>query len=259
MPVKIAVVQQETLAGAVELNRSKALSFARQAIAAGADLILFHEELLVGCVSNPLELAEPVDGPTTQAFQTLLRGTPSQILYGLTERDQGRCYIAATLVGASGVRANYRKAHLWWREGGLRHEPSFYHAGDRLVTFNVAGHKSGVMICYDGDFPEMTRSYANLDCTMLFWLNNRPHRGHAEVRPLAAGNSMIIAASCCCGRSESGRIYRGGSNITDHDGTLLAEIWDDEGIIYASVDPAQVLAARRENPLYRGQRRDLYV
>ena len=58
-------------------------------------------------------------------------------------------------------------------------------SNNELVTFPVKGHKSGVMICYDGDFPEMTRAYANLDCRMLFWLNNRGSRGHAEVTRLA--------------------------------------------------------------------------
>ena len=114
------------------------------------------------------------------------------------------------------------------------------------------------MICYDGDFPEMTRSYANLGCALLFWMNNRGSRGHAEVKDLAYRNSMIIAASCCCGPDERGRACRGGSNITDADGTLLAEIWDEEGIILADVSPARALDLRAQNPWYRGRRPDLY-
>jgi len=156
------------------------------------------------------------------------------------------------------VIANYRKTHLWWKASGLRHEPSFYSPGDRLVTFEVKGHKSGVMICYDGDFPEMTRSYANLGCAMLFWLNNRGSRGPEEVKNLAETNSMIMATACCCGRDESGSVCRGGSNITDAHGKLLAEIWDREGVIFAEVDPEQVPQIRRDNPWYRPQRRDLY-
>ena len=69
MPVKIAVVQQAGQPGQVEANRQKAVGFAAQALEQGADAILFHEELLVGYVDNLRELAEPVDGPTTQAFR----------------------------------------------------------------------------------------------------------------------------------------------------------------------------------------------
>src|ERR1051326_2600243 len=46
--VKIAVVQQDGNPGQVEANRKKALGFATQALAQHADVILFHEELLVG-------------------------------------------------------------------------------------------------------------------------------------------------------------------------------------------------------------------
>ena len=114
------------------------------------------------------------------------------------------------------------------------------------------------MICYDGDFPEMTRAYANLGCAVLFWMNNRGSRGHEEIVDLSSRNSMIIASSCCCGPNESGKVCRGGSNVTDADGRLLSEIWDEEGVIVAEVDPAKGLDLRRENPWYQGRRADLY-
>ena len=256
--VRIAVVQQDSVPGAVEKNRSKALAFAEEALGQGADIILFHEELLIGYVENLKELAETADGPTSRAFQSLLARSGALVLWGLTERAGDKNYIAATLVGSGGVLANYRKTHLWWKENGLRHEPTFYEPGQELVTFTVKGHKSGVMICYDGDFPEMTRSYANLGCSMLFWLNNRGSRGYAEVKPLAVANSMVIAAACCCGKNERGSPCRGGSNITSYNGSLLAEIWDHERAIYADVDPAAALKARDVNPWYVGRRGDLY-
>lgn len=258
MPVRIAVVQQESIPGAVDANRVKALGFAREALAGGAGLILFHEELLVGYVENLRDLAEEVNGPTTQAFREVLKGTDSLVLYGLTEREGADCYVAATLVGAGGVVTNYRKTHLWWRSKGLRHEPAFYKPGDALVTFDLKGHKCGIMICYDGDFPEMTRSYANLGCEIVFWLNNREARGHDEVRPLSRANSMIIAASCCCGRDETGHECEGASNVTDADGKLLVEIRGREGVIFADVEPERVPQLRANNPWYVGRRPELY-
>jgi (R)-amidase len=256
--LRIAVVQQAGNPGQVDENRRKALDFARQALDERADIVLFHEELLVGYVENLRELAEPVDGPTTRAFQALLKDTQSLVLYGLTEREGDQYFIAATLVGTDGVVANYRKTHLWWKAEGLRHEPTFYDPGNALVTFRLKGHTCGVMICYDGDFPEMARSYANLGCSMLFWLNNRGSRGYEEVKPLAARNSIVMATSCCCGPNEQGGPCRGGSNIVDARGDLLAEIWDEEGVILADVDPDEVAALRATNPRFTGQRRDLY-
>jgi (R)-amidase len=256
--VRIAVVQQETRPGAVEANRATAIRFAREALRNDADVILFHEALLVGYVPHIHDLAETIDGPSTRAFQQLLQGSDALIIYGLVERDGTDFHTSAVVIAADGIVAQYRKTHLWWQADGVRHEPSFFRPGDKLVTFDVKGHKTGVMICYDGDFPEMTRAYANLGCAMLLWLNNRGSRGHREVLPLVRANTIIMATSCCCGKNEAGTACGGGSNITDKDGKLLAEIWDKEGVIYADVEPSTVPAARNQNPWFRGQRQDLY-
>jgi predicted amidohydrolase len=257
-PVRIAVVQQDGNPGQVEINRRKALDNAEKALIQKAEIILFHEELLVGYDKNLHQLAEPVQGVTSQAFQKLLKGSGSLIIYGLTEKDNDNYYISAPVVSKDGVIANYRKTHLWWKAEGLRHEPTFYAPGDKLVTFLYRDYKCGIMICYDGDFPEMTRSYANLDCSMVFWMNNRGSRGPEEVKGLAAGNSMIMAVSCCCGKNEEGDPCAGGSNITGPEGEVFAEIWDKEGIIVADVFPGKVSELRKANPWYTGLRPELY-
>jgi len=256
--VRIAVVQQDGNPGQVRANLEKALHFAEEALSQNADVILFHEELLVAYVENARELAEPVDGPTSRAFQDLLRGTDALVIYGLTEKDHNDYYISAPIVSEDGVIENYRKTHLWWKADGLRHEPTFYKPGNKLVTFDVKGYKSGIMICYDGDFPEMTRSYANLGCKLLFWMNNRGSRGHEEVKDLAYRNSMIIPTACCCGLNEVGGLCEGGSNITGAKGELITDIWNKEGLIIADVNPGEVSQIRENNPWFTGLRPGLY-
>jgi predicted amidohydrolase len=256
--VRIAVIQQDGNPGQVSANLKKALHAAEKALDQDADVILFHEELLIGYADNARELAEPVNGPTSKAFQDLLQGTDALVIYGLTEKDHNDYYISAPIISADGVIDNYRKTHLWWKAEGLRHEPTFYKPGNKLVTFDVKGYKSGIMICYDGDFPEMTRSYANLGCKMLFWMNNRGSRGHAEVKDLAYRNSMIIPTACCCGLNEIGDHCEGGSNITGAKGELISEIWNKEGVIIADVNPGEVPKIREENPWFTGMRPDLY-
>jgi (R)-amidase len=261
MTLRIAVVQQNGNFGRPAENRQKALDFAAQALDQKAQVILFHEELLVGYVDDPRPQAESVNGQTTRAFIDLLKSRQSDalIIYGLTERDGKDYYIAAPVVSAQGVVVNYRKTHLWWKTPGMRHEPTFYRSGDRLVTFDAQGHRCGLMICYDGDFPEMTRSYAQLGCSVVFWMNNRLSRGNEEVRDLARRNSMILATSCCCGVNENGDTCRGGSNITAEHGRPLAEIWDREGVIVADVDPDLALRVRQNNPWFNGLRPELYA
>ena len=113
MSLRIAVVQQDGNPGKPEENLHKALRFARQALDRDADVILFHEELLVGYTPDLRDLAEPVDGPSTRAFQDLLQGSDSLIIYGLTERNgDGEYFISAPVVSATGLVENYRKTHL---------------------------------------------------------------------------------------------------------------------------------------------------
>jgi len=256
--LRIAVVQQDHNPGQVEVNRRKALEAASRALEMGADIILFHEELLIGYHPDARALAEPLDGPTTQAFMRLLRGSPALVVYGLTERAGEAFFISAPVVSGEGVLDVYRKTHLWRWEPGLRDETALYTPGSRLVTFEHCGARCGIVICYDGDYPEMARAYARRGCAVLLWLNNRGSRGHAETRDLAARNSLIVAAACCSGSDEKGRACRGGSNITGPSGELLAELWDREGILSAAVDPAAALQARASNPWYAAWRPQLY-
>ena len=257
--IRIAVVQQHSNHGKVSENRAKAIGYAKQALEQGAEIVLFHEGLLVGYVPNYRELAETVDGETTRAFQKLLKNKEAIIVYGLTEKSGDNFYISAPVVSADKVIANYRKTHLYWKGRGLmRQETKYFSAGDKLVTFNFKGVKIGIMICYDGDFPETARSYANMGCEILLWLNNRGAMSHEEVKPQAERNSIIIAATCVCGMNEMGAVCRGGSNITDADGSLLAEIWDDEGYAIADVFPQKIADLRKENDRFLGQRGDLY-
>ena len=83
------------------------------------------------------------------------------------------------------------------------------------------GGKFGLLICYDGDFPEMFRAYAKLGCDGVLWMNNRCSRGPDD-GPMAAAraNSLVIAATCCCGVDEIGQECPGLSHILGADGSL---------------------------------------
>lgn len=257
--MKIAVVQQNHNPGGVRENRNKALGFAEQALNGGADIVLFHEELLIGYHPDAAALAEPLHGETTQAFLRLLKNRSASIVYGLTERDGDKLYISAPVVRAGGIVANYRKTHLWWNARGVRDETALITPGDRLVTFEQDGAKIGILICYDGDFPEMFRAYARMGCDVVLWLNNRDSREHSDgPDEAAARNSLIIATACCCGVDEVGHVCRGMSNVVDSDGALLSELDGREGIVSAVVDVAKARRLRTENPWFRGLRPELY-
>lgn len=259
--LRIACVQQNHNPGGVNENRAKALRSAREALEAGADIVLFHEELLIGYHSDVRTLAEPADGETTRAFRALLAemNSDARIVYGLTERRGDQYHISAPVVSREGLQAIYRKTHLWWKTPGLRCEPDTYTPGEGLVTFEHKGGKFGLLICYDGDFPEMFRAYAKLGCDGVLWMNNRCSRGPDD-GPMAAAraNSLVIAATCCCGVDEIGQECPGLSHILGADGSLRTPPLTGEGMVMADVDISLPARLRKENPLYTGARFDLY-
>ena len=82
-----------------------------------------------------------------------------------------------------------------------------------------------LLICYDGDFPEMTRACANLGCSIVFRMDNRGSRELVEVKELSCRNPMIVASSCCDRLDENESICRGGSTLL----MLIEVCYQDSG------------------------------
>lgn len=66
-----------------------------------------------------------------------------------------------------------------------------------------------------------------------------------------------MPTACCCGKDELSQDCPGGSNITNYDGKLLAEIWNKEGVIYTDV-PGAALKTRLDSPMHSSRRPDIY-
>lgn len=78
------------------------------------------------------------------------------ICIGLAEYDDGVAYNSAFVYGDDGSQlARFRKIQLFGPG-----EQSIFAFGDAHATFAYRGHKFGVLICYDVEFPEHTRALA---------------------------------------------------------------------------------------------------
>ena len=64
----------------------------------------------------------------------------------------GRLHNSSALVDGDGVRAVYRKLHLWGEE------PRWFVPGDKAAPIVETRHgRIGLGVCYDIEFPELTR------------------------------------------------------------------------------------------------------
>jgi predicted amidohydrolase len=137
-----------------------------QAARQKADLVVLGETLTYANTGRKFaEVAEPIPGPSTQYFGELAKKYNLYIVPGLVERDRHLIYNTAALIGPDGsVVGKYRKTCLPRSEidGGIA-------PGGDYPVFDTRFGKVGLMICYDGFFPEVARELANRGAEVIAW------------------------------------------------------------------------------------------
>ena len=161
---RIAVGQFAPIPG--DLDENLAQMDEQAAALAGADLIVFPELALTGEMFDRTQAeraAESLPGAGVAALQDLARARRTTIVAGLVERGaDGALYNAAVVVGASGLLAVARKAHLTARDR------AWATPGDiGLTRIDLPFARLGVLIGYDALFPEAARALALDGCDLL--------------------------------------------------------------------------------------------
>jgi 5-aminopentanamidase len=230
---------------------------ARQAIAAavaeGAQIVLLPELANSGYVFRSIEeiraAAVPADHDVLASWaQEAARGD-AIVVGGFCELgSDGRVYNSVALLDGSGVLAVYRKLHLW------DEERRWFAAGEQQApVVDTRYGRIGLAICYDIEFPELTRGLSLEGAELLAVPANWPHDptppdGRPVLHSLAAmtayWNRVFVAVCDRCG-AERGCEFEGGSVIAGLDGALVGGPVADRGpdIVYADCDLAQ---ARRK-------------
>src|SRR5262249_58313189 len=105
-------------------------------------------------------LAEPVPGPTTDAFAAAARQHGVVVVLNLFERDGDRTYDCSPVLDATGqLLGRTRMVHITDYE--CFHERGYYTPGDTgAPVYTTAAGRIGVAICYDRHYPEYMRALA---------------------------------------------------------------------------------------------------
>ncbi len=132
----------------------------RESVAAGARIVLVPELALSGYMLESVEearsVAIPASHPVFADWAAAVAEIDGVAIGGFTELgDDGLIYNSAAVVDASGVRAVYRKVHLWDKEKLL-----FTPGSAEPPVVDTAAGRIGVLICFDLEFPEFPRSLA---------------------------------------------------------------------------------------------------
>ena len=243
----IAACQLAPTLGDPAANREKVAAVVGQAVGRGAELVALPELVSSGYAfedrAEAWESAEGVDGPTLSAWRQLAADHGIVLVGGFCERSGDTLFNSAAVVDPSGLRAVYRKTHLWDRERLI------FAAGDAAppVVETSAGRIS-TMICYDLEFPEWVRIPALTGAQLLVAPVNWPatpipegERPAEVVRVQAnAGVNHLPIVACDRVADERGVGWVGGTVLTDADGWVVAGGWssDAEAILMAEIEPA---------------------
>lgn len=192
-----------------------------------ADLVVLPETLTYYQTGlSYSDAAEPVPGPSSDYFAALAKKHDLYIVAGLLERDQHLIYNVAVLLGPDGaIAGKYRKVCLPRGEwmGGVQ-------PGHEYPVFETRFGKLGMMVCYDGFYPEVARELTNRGAEVIAF-------------PVWGCNPMLAAARAC-----ENHVYLVSSTYSDpssqwmptavfnHAGDRLVEAKNWGDVVVAEVD-----------------------
>jgi len=125
----------------------------------------------------------------------------------------------------------------------------------------------GGLICYDLRFPELTRvpfrDGAELVCVPAQWPSTRARHFETLAVALAVLGQCFVVAANRTGRDVIGRReleldFPGNSLVVDPHGRVLARGRGEEGLVAAEIDLGLAREMRRQVPVERDARPDLY-
>ena len=210
------------------------------------------------------DLAEPLDGPTVQAFQRKARELGMVVVINLYEREGDKTYDSSPVIDADGALLGVtRMIHI--TEYPCFHEQGYYTPGDKgAPVFKTKAGNVGVAICYDRHFPEYMRALAVNGADLVIV----PQAGavdewpeglyEAEMRVAAFQNGYFTALCNRVGKEEC-LDFAGESFVCGPDGNVLARAAKSEdSILYADVDLASISSSNARRLFLKHRRPELY-
>ncbi len=276
--VKVACVQAEPVAFDRAATIDKLEGLVGEVAAAGARLALFPETFVPVYPSNRwvrylagwggpeagaarevfarlMQQSVTVPGPDSDRLAEIARANDLWLAVGVNELDGGTIYNSLLVYSPDGGLALHHRKLM-----PTNHERLVWGLGDGrgLETIPTDLGKVGGLICWENLMPLARFAlYQGGVEVYLAPTADDSEDWHDSMKHIAR-ESRAFVLSCCVFQRASGYpadvllaegdelVGAGGSAILAPDGTYLAEpLWNEEGILYADLDPQRLYEARQ--------------
>jgi predicted amidohydrolase len=238
-------------------NLTTIARYAGMAAQAGAEFLCCPELFLTGynLGTELRNLAEPLNGPSVHRLREIAKRSGVGLVVGFPERDGCRTFNSAVAIDAAGDLAGcYRKIQLF---GAI--EPQIFTPGDGLVIARMGKRRIGLAICYDIEFPEISRGLARAGAEMICapTANMAPFAQVCTtlVRARALENGVAVVYANIAGQ-DGDLLFIGGSAIVGFDGRDVARA-GTVGECFLHARASDTVPATKNHPLRSTQLQDL--
>ena len=242
-----ACVQISITSNDIQANMEKGVIWLKKAVTEyEADLVVFPETVTTGFVTGldaegVWDLVDEAPGKITADIQKAARSLGVHVVWPSYRRgpERGVVFNSSILIGPDGeIIGIYDKTHPFPLE--RRDRGGWVTTGERADVFETALGTIGMIICYDGDFPELSRLLAVKGAEVIV----RPSAllrsydiWHLTNSARAYDNHVYVVATNSIGPDAGDDYYFGHSMIVNPIAWRLAQARGTEEIIAARLDP----------------------
>ena len=251
--IQLAPVPGPLTAEAIKANLAKAAEWVTRCVdATGAELVVLPESVTTGFTpgTGPDELWDlvtDVPGPIVEPLQETARRLGTHVVVGTYQRgpERGVVYNASVLLDRAGeVAGVYHKTHPFCTE--MRSRGGWVTPGDEVSVVETDLGRIGQIICFDGDYPELSRITAVRGAEVIV----RPSAllRSADIweltnRARAYDNHVFVIGANATGVDPAGVLYFGNSMIVTPIAEVVARAATHECWVSARLDPEVAMAS----------------